>query len=119
MYRYYKISQEWAEKLGETQTAFRHPDGMYLVTPNLGVRIANVLAQENGGTHLLPEEAFAAIGAIGLTVAEAQASARGELRHDTMGAEDADNAGITENADKAENADNVEDAENAENAENP
>lgn len=113
MYRYYKISQEWAEKLGETQTAFRHPDGMYLVTPNLGVRIANVLAQENGGTHLLPEEAFTTIGAIGLTVAEAQASARGELRHDTPATEDADNTGI------AENADNVEDAENAENTEIP
>lgn len=117
MHRYYKISQQWAEKLGETQTARRHPDGMYLVTPTLGVRIANVLAQETGGTHLLPEEAFAAIGAIGLTVAEAQASARGELRHDSPATEDADNA---ENADNdAENADNVEDAENAENTENP
>lgn len=82
MYRYYKISPEWAERLGETETAPRHPDGMFLVTPNVGIRIANELAQENGGNHLLPAEAFEAIGAIGLTVAEAQASAKGELRHD-------------------------------------
>lgn len=81
MYRYYKISPKWAEKLGETQTAVKHPDGMYLVTPNLGLRISEVLAKETG-TRLLPAEAFEAIGAIGLTVAEAQASAKGELRHD-------------------------------------
>ena len=81
MYRYYKISRKWAEKLGETQTAVQHPDGMFLVTPNLGLRISEVLAKETG-SHLLPAEAFDAIGAIGLTVAEAQASAKGELRHD-------------------------------------
>lgn len=101
MYRYYKITQEWAEKLGETQTACRHPDGMYLVTPNLGQRIAAILAQENGGTHLLPEEAFATIGAIGLTVAEAKASERGELRHDVP---QADNS---ENDDNGENSENL------------
>lgn len=82
MHRYYKISRQWAEKLGETQTAVQHPDGMYLVTPNLGLRIAEALAQESGGARLLPGEAFEAIGAIGLTVAEAMASAKGELRHD-------------------------------------
>ena len=92
MYRYYKISQKWAEKLGETQTAVRHPDGMYLVTPNIGLRISNALAQENGGTRLLPEDAFAAIGAIGLTIAEAQASAKGELRHDIPAEDDSDDS---------------------------
>ncbi|MDE5814303.1 MAG: hypothetical protein K2H72_08460 [Muribaculaceae bacterium] len=95
MYRYYKISQEWAERLGETQTAVKHPDGMYLVTPNLGPRIAEELAKDNGGYRPLPAEAFAAIGAIGLTVAEAQASAKGELRHD--------------NVNSADNSDNAED----------
>ncbi len=101
MYRYYKISQKWAEILGVTETAVRHPDGMYLVIPTVGIRIANILAQQEGGYNLLPAEAFDFIGAIGLNVAEAQASARGELRHDQPTA--------------AENADNAEDAENAEN----
>lgn len=97
MFRYYKISQKWAELLGETTTAPRHPDGMYLVTPSIGTRIANLLAQENGGCNLLPAEAFDAIGAIGLSVAEAQASARGDLRHDVSDVENADNPEITEN----------------------
>lgn len=82
MHRYYKISRQWAEKLGETQTAVQHPDGMYLVTPTLGLRISELLAKESGTARLLPAEAFDAIGAIGLTVSEAMASAKGELRHD-------------------------------------
>lgn len=88
MHRYYKITQEWAELLEETETAPRHPDGMYLVTPNIGSRIAGILAKENGGNHLLPAEALEAIGAVGLTVAEAQASAKGELRHDQPAADE-------------------------------
>ncbi len=91
MYRYYKISHEWAVRLGEAENAPKHPDGMHLVTPNIGVRIANILAQENGGHHLLPAEALEAIGAIGLSVAEARASAKGELRHDNIPAENSDN----------------------------
>lgn len=82
MYRYYKISQQWAERLGETDRAVRHPDGMYLVLPNLGPRIAAALREDNPDSCLLPEEAFDAIGAIGLTVEDAHRSAAGELRHD-------------------------------------
>ena len=107
MYRYYKISRKWAEKLGETQTAVQHPDGMFLVTPNLGLRISEALAKETG-TRLLPAEAFEAIGAIGLTVAEAQASFKGELRHDReLDPSDSDTA-----TRKPENDDNDENAEN-------
>ncbi len=97
MHRYYKISQHWVERLGEKKNAPRHPDGMYLVLPNLGSRIASILAQENGGHRLLPEEAFAAIGAIGLTVAEVQASSKGELRHDNPSSDNADDNGNTDN----------------------
>ncbi len=90
MHRYYKISHEWAVKLGEADSAPRHPDGMHLVTPNIGARVADILALGNGGHHLLPAEALEAIGAIGLTVAEALASDKGELRHDQPAADDTD-----------------------------
>lgn len=109
MYRYYKISQKWAEKLGETLTAVKHPDGMYLVTPNLGLRISEVLAKETG-TRLLPAEAFEAIGAIGLSVAEAQASAKGELRHDRE-LDPADSAKSPGNSVTDDNDDNDDNAE--------
>lgn len=81
MYRYYKISPKWAEILGETETAVRHPDGMYLVTPSIRLRVIEAVERELG-VRMLAEDAFEAIGAIGLTVAEAMASAKGELRHD-------------------------------------
>ena len=108
MPRYYKISRRWAEKLGETQTAVMHPDGMYLVTPNLGLRISDILAKETG-SHLLPAEAFDAIGAIGLTVAEAQASAKGELRHDR----ELDPSDSSSDPTCSENDDNNHNAENS------
>lgn len=102
MHRYYKISKEWADRLGESRTAVEHPDGMFLVLPGLGHRISDYLHRENGGARLLPEEAFNAIGAFGLSVAEAHASMRGELRHDT-----------NDISDKDEIADNDENDENS------
>ncbi len=107
MHRYYKISRQWAEKLGVLKTAVPHPDGMYLVTPNLGLRISETLAKETG-TRLLPAEAFDAIGAIGLTVAEALASAKGELRHDRS----ADDPTMMPNP--FDNPDNPDNSENSE-----
>lgn len=98
MHKYYKISREWAEKLGEAENAPRHPDGMHLVLPNIGVRVADILAQQNGGHRLLPAEALEAIGAIGLTLTEVMASAKGELRHDNIPAENADNSENSDNS---------------------
>lgn len=83
MQKYYKISEHWAEKLGEKESAVRHPDGLYLVLPSLGLKIAEVLQAESGGERMMPEDAFNAIGAIGLDMRQALASSRGELRHDT------------------------------------
>lgn len=75
---YYKISHEWAVKAGLAEAAPQHPDGMHLVLPSDGHRIAVILERETGNPRLLPLEALAAIGAIPLTSAEAHASARGE-----------------------------------------
>ncbi len=102
MHRYYKISHEWAVLLDEADSAPRHPDGMHLVTPNIGARVAEILAQQNGGHHLLPSEALEAIGAIGLTVAEALASDKGELRHDNIPADNDENADNDDNADNSQ-----------------
>ncbi len=81
MHKYYKITPEWAERLNMTESAPRHPDGMYLVLPAVGLQVSERLAAANGGARLSPEEAFNAIGAIGLDTAQALASQRGELRH--------------------------------------
>lgn len=114
MYRYYKISHEWAEKLGEAETAPRHPDGMHLVTPGVANKLIARLKEERG-VNMLAEEAFNAIGAIGLSTAEVHASARGELRHDRI-SESAEEAEIAENADNsagiAESEDNKENTGN-------
>lgn len=91
MQKYYKISGQWAEKLGEKDSAVRHPDGLYLVLPSLGSKIASVLQAESGGGLLSPEDAFSAIGAVGLDMQQALASSRGELRHDIPAADPADN----------------------------
>ncbi|WP_289744294.1 hypothetical protein [Muribaculum intestinale] len=64
-----------------TESAPRHPDGMFLVLPTVGLQVSERLAAANGGSRLSPEEAFSAIGAIGLDTAQALASQRGELRH--------------------------------------
>ena len=106
MHRYYKISHEWAEKLGESETAPRHPDGMHLVMPGIAVRIIEILQREEG-LNLLREEAFAHIGAIGLTVAEAAASKRGELRHDAAPLPP-EGGESDESSDKPENDENAE-----------
>lgn len=98
MYRYYKISHAWAEKLGESETTLRHPDGMHLVTPGIANKLIALLRAENPGSNPLAEEAFAAIGAIGLSVAEAQASEKGELRHDGQHSDIADMADNAENS---------------------
>lgn len=114
MHRYYKISRKWAEILGVTQSAVQHPDNMYLVTPNLGLRLSEAIAQMPGGPHLLPAEAFDYIGAIGLTVAEAHASERGELRHDGMA--DKQEQGPEQEPETSQ-ADEVQEAEETENPE--
>lgn len=81
MYRYYKITREVAEKLGVAEKAIRHPDGMYLVTPAVSQKVVELCRQELGISPL-PEKAFEAIGAIGLSIAEAHESYAGRLRHD-------------------------------------
>ncbi len=81
MHRYYKISPKWAKRLGVAKEAPKHPDGLYLVTPQLGDRIIEELRRETGVT-LLRAEAFEAIGAIGMNVQEALASKRGDLKHE-------------------------------------
>lgn len=109
MHRYYKISPQWAEKLGEINTAVKHPDGMYLVTPGIRLRVIEAVERETGH-RLLAEEAFEAIGAIGLTVAEAMASAKGELRHDREldPSESTGNAADSDVSENNENPDNTE-----------
>ena len=57
----------------------RHPDGMYLSASRSWASGLREACGGKRGARLSPEEAFNAIGAIGLDTAQALASQRGEL----------------------------------------